>query len=115
MRATEWRILLGVVLFFTAVVGCSSKDEAVLTEACNLYRGMTREQVREIMGQPNLSESSWGSNAPGGFDTWVFDSNNKSIPRSNLSDKVAWRIDVYYQKNNEVSFASLSPDLCLQK
>ena len=91
MRATEWRILLGVVLFFTAVVGCSSKDEAVLTEACNLYRGMTREQVRETMGGPTSSTSA--------FDAWHFDSNNKRLLSSDLSDKVAWRATVWYAKN----------------
>ena len=92
MRATEWRILLGVVLFFTAVVGCSSKDEAVLTEACNLYRGMTREQVRETIGQPNRS---------GSFDDiWFFDSNNRRLPfGSNWSDKFAWRVHVFYIDN----------------
>ena len=94
MRATGWRILLGVALFFTAAVGCSSKDEAVLTEACNLYRGMTREQVRETMGGPTSSISK--------YDEWHFDSNNKRLLSSDSSDKVAWKVFVRYANDNMV-------------
>ena len=114
MRATGWRILLGVALFFTAVVGCSSKDGAVLTEACNLYQGMTREQVRETMGQPNFSSSSRTRHGEG-VDTWFFDSNNKSVPNSKLSGSQAWRTDAYYLNNTVLKIALLSPNLCFQE
>lgn len=92
MRAARWRSLLGVALVSAAVVSCSSKNEAIFTKFCNLYPGMTREQVRETMGEPNKSNYF--------EDLWLFDSNNRRLSLgSNSSDKFAWKANVGYKDN----------------
>ena len=62
------RVIIGGLLI-VGLLGCSSTsdqslDKSVLQRFCNLYMGMNRVEVREIMGQPNTTTSD--------SDAWLF-------------------------------------------
>lgn len=86
------RLLVGVVAVFSATaVGCSSQDTAVLTTFCNLYKGMTREQVRESLGDPNESRSD--------VDVWWYKSDLKQLPLGSKYSEKDWTASVEYTRN----------------
>jgi len=82
-------------LITLVVAGCSSKEEDTLQKFCNLYEKMSREQVREVMGEPNCSADQQSL----GQDRWYFDSNNKQLPYYSTA-VYEWAAVVDYKKMN---------------
>jgi hypothetical protein len=86
------RLLVGIVAALSATaVGCSSPDSEVLTTFCNLYIGMTREQVRESMGDPNDSRSD--------VDVWWYKNDLKQVPPGSQYREAEWTASVGYTQN----------------
>jgi len=88
----KFKFLVGVIAVIPlTVIGCASKNSEVLTTFCNLYMGMTRQQVRENMGAPNDSKSN--------VDVWWYKSDLRQLPAGSMFRDADWTASVEYIQN----------------